>query len=127
MNLLLDTHALLWWQLDDPRLGPRTRAMIEDASIVFVSIASLWEIVIKSRLGKLRVDVGEVQQLLVRDQMQPLPILPAHLAALAKLTAHHRDPLDHMLIAQAITEKTVLVSQDRWVSAYPVTGRRCSE
>ena len=61
MKLLLDTHALLWWLADDDRLGTRARALIEDpANDVLVSVASLWEIVVKVRVGKLEADVGEV-------------------------------------------------------------------
>lgn len=129
MRLLLDTHALLWWLADDERLGGRARGLIGDPeNAVFVSVASLWEIVVKARVGKLDADIVEVLTAVERDDFTLLDITPAHLATLARLPAHadHRDPFDHLLIAQAITEEATFVSQDRNVPRYPVARIACA-
>ena len=127
MRLLLDTHALLWWLADDPRLGPRARTLIADpGNDILVSAASLWEIVVKSRIGKLDASIEAVERALLRDSFERLAISPAHLASLAALPAHHRDPFDHLLIAQAIGEDATLVSEDRNMGLYDVRVLACS-
>jgi PIN domain nuclease of toxin-antitoxin system len=126
LRLLLDTHALLWWLLDDAELPGSARRAIEKAEAVYVSSASVWEIAIKQRLGKLpelAVSVAEIPELIVQCRFMPLPISDRHAAAVALLPAHHRDPFDHMLIAQAQAEKLVLVSRDPRLAAYGVTLR----
>ena len=121
MKLLLDTHALLWWLADDPQLGPRTRGLIEDpANDVLVSIASLWEIAVKLRVGKLHADLDAIMDAAKHEGFVILGITPGHLLALAKLPMHHRDPFDHLLIAQAITENAVFLSEDSHAAKYPV-------
>jgi PIN domain nuclease of toxin-antitoxin system len=128
VKLLLDTHALLWWLADDDRLGTRARALIEDPiNDVLVSLASLWEIVVKVRVGKLEADVEEVAAAVDRDGFALLGIGVAHLTALATLPARHRDPFDHLLIAQAIAEDAIFVSDDRHVPDYPVKLAPCSD
>lgn len=128
MKLLLDTHALLWWLADDDRLGTRARALIEDpASDVLVSVVSLWEVAVKTRVGKLEADVVEVAAAVEAGGFALLGIDVAHLAALATLPARHRDPFDHLLIAQAIAEDAAFLSDDRHVPDYPSRFVRCSE
>jgi PIN domain nuclease of toxin-antitoxin system len=126
VKLLLDTHALLWWLSDDDRLGPEVREHIADpANEVLVSVASLWEIVVKVRIGKLDVDIGAVERVIAGGDFERLAITPAHLALLAELPAHHRDPFDHLLIAQAISTDSVVVTDDRRMPLYPVQTMRC--
>ncbi len=121
MRLLLDTHILLWWLSDDPRLGVRQRGLIADpAQDVLVSVVSLWEIVVKRRIGKLTADIGEVMDAGERAGFVRLGIEPRHLQVLAELPTHHRDPFDHLLIAQAIAEDVVFVTDDRHAVRYPV-------
>ncbi|MDO9707077.1 type II toxin-antitoxin system VapC family toxin [Paracraurococcus lichenis] len=121
MKLLLDTHVLLWWLMDDPRLGAATRGLIADpANEVWVSAGSLWEIVVKQRVGKLEGDIREIVAEVRRNGFRMLDIAPAHLAVLAGLPAHHRDPFDHLLIAQAIAEGAGFVTQDGRSGQYPV-------
>jgi len=128
VKLLLDTHALLWWLADDDRLGPRARALIEDpANDVLVSVASLWEIVVKLRTGKLEADPGKVVAGAQRDGFTLLVIGVAHLMVLAQLPARHREPFDHMLIAQAIAEDATFLSEDRHVPDYPARHVTCSD
>jgi PIN domain nuclease of toxin-antitoxin system len=121
VRLLLDTHALLWWLSDDPTLGAKARDLIADpANDVAVSTASLWELVIKARIGKLEADITEVERAIDQEGFQRLGIEPEHLAELARLPTHHRDPFDHLLIAQARSEKLQLISADRHFAAYEV-------
>lgn len=130
MRLLLDTHALLWWLADSDPLGHRARALIADpGNDVLVSVASLWEIVVKVRIGKLQADIAEIDAALARDRFMRLDIRPAHLAVLGGLPMHpdHRDPFDHLLVAQAISEDATFVSEDRHAPRYPVRLVTCSD
>lgn len=126
MKLLLDTHALLWWLTDDARLGRTARTLIEDpANDVLVSVGSLWEIVVKCRIGKLQADIGEILDALPREGFALLAIAASHLTALAALPQHHRDPFNHLLIAQAIAEGAGFVTADRNAARYPVERIDC--
>ena len=127
MRLLLDTHALLWWLSDDARLGSQARGLIADPGHdVLVSVVSLWEITLKARIGKLNADIREIFEAIDRQGFVSIEIGRVHLATLAGLPVHHRDPFDHLLIAQAIVEGATLVSDDRTVSLYPVQTVPCS-
>lgn len=130
MKLLLDTHALLWWLGDDGRLGRQARDLIADPSNdALVSTVSLWEISVKVRIGKLDADVAEIGDAVVRDGFRLLDIRLAHLCALGGLPRYpdHRDPFDHLLIAQALAEDAAFASEDRHVGRYPVRRVACSE
>lgn len=121
MKVLLDTHVLLWWLADDHRLGPRARELIGDpGNDVLVSVVSLWEIAVKIRVGKLRGDFGEVADAVEREGFVLLAIGLASLRELMGLPMHHRDPFDHLLIAQAVSEQAVFISEDRDILKYPV-------
>ena len=128
MRLLLDTHALLWSLNDDPALGAKARALISDPSNdVLVSVASLWEIVVKMRVGKLAADIEEIDAAIDSQGFDRLDIAVPHLAELAALPQHHRDPFDHLLIAQARAEQLTLVSRDSSFPAYGVPLLRADE
>ena len=128
MRLLLDTHALLWSMTDDPRLGAKARALISDpANLVLVSMACLWEIAIKVRLGKLEADLDEIDSAIDAQGFDRLDIALPHLQALATLPTHHRDPFDHLLIAQAQSEQLTFVTNDRHASLYPIAVVRCAQ
>ncbi|MBB5045078.1 PIN domain-containing protein [Shinella fusca] len=119
MRLLLDTHTLLWWLNDDEKLGGRSRSLIGDpANDVLVSAVSLREITVKLRIGKLDADISEILGILPGEGFQRLDITDAHLIALAGLAIHHRDPFDHLLMAQALAEGAHFVSEDRNVPLY---------
>ena len=118
-RLLLDTHTLLWWAEDNPRLPPATDARIRRADLALVSIASAWEIAIKTSLGRLAVPMA-VEDILDEAGFVLLPVTFAHAAEVAKLPHHHRDPFDRMLVAQARTERLALVSPDRVFRKYDV-------
>jgi PIN domain nuclease of toxin-antitoxin system len=128
VKLLLDTHALLWWLADDQRLGPAARDLIEDpGNDVLVSIVSLWEIVVKVRVGKLHADIGAIANAIRRQGFIMLEISTPHLLGLAALPIHHRDPFDHLLIAQAVAEQATLMSDDRHTAQYPVQSVPCRD
>jgi PIN domain nuclease of toxin-antitoxin system len=121
MRILLDTHALLWWLSDDPALGPRARDQIGDIdNDIIVSAASMWEIAIKRRLGKIEADVVEIETEIAKQGMIRLGIEAAHLVELIKLPDHHRDPFDRMLVAQARTEDAGLMTVDPQIARYSV-------
>jgi PIN domain nuclease of toxin-antitoxin system len=127
MKFLLDTHALLWWLADDSQLGRQARELIEDpGNDVLVSVVSLWEIAVKTRIGTLQADISEITDAVEREEFTVLDIGMTHLLTLAGLATHHRDPFDHLLIAQAITEDATFVSEDRNTARYPVRMVTCS-
>jgi PIN domain nuclease of toxin-antitoxin system len=119
MKLLLDTHAVLWWQSDDRRLPKATRAAIATADVVWVSAASGWEVAINQGLGRLRL-AEPFAITVAADDFTELPITLMHAARLATLPPRHRDPFDRMLVAQALIEKATLVSKDRALAAYGI-------
>lgn len=120
MRLLLDTHTLLWWHEQSPKLSPRARSAIGDVgNEILVSIATAWEIVVKQALGKLQLS-ADLREVIDSENFEMLPIEFAHLDALASLPMLHRDPFDRMLVAQALAEGLPLITGDRALRPYPV-------
>ena len=124
MNLLLDTHALLWWLFGDPKFSSKARTAIEKSDQrVWVSSASAWEITTKVRIGKLP-EIGDVAEKLPaylrRERFEALPISLDHALAAGTLPGPHKDPFDRMLIAQARIEKLRVVSIDSVFKQYGV-------
>lgn len=119
MRLLLDTHVILWWQVDDPRLGMEAREAIATADLVWVSAVSGWEASIKTALGRLRL-VEPFPLLVGTNDFTELSVTLAHTDRLAALPPHHADPFDRLLAAQALTEQAVLVTHDRAFAPYGV-------
>ena len=124
MRLLIDTHAFLWYLLDDARLGATPKSLISDPDTdVEVSPATLWEIAIKVSLNKysLPEPLGEfLEREIAANQFRILAIAPRHVAPLASLPFYHRDPFDRLIIAQAIVEDIPVVSRDTSFDDYPV-------
>ena len=118
MKLLLDTHILLWLMQDVPQLSPAARRLILDAESVYVSSVSLWEVAIKRSLGKLRLDLDELDRHLAASAIQALGVSWAHARQLRQLPAHHGDPFDRMLIAQAMAEPLHLLTHDIALAPY---------
>jgi PIN domain nuclease of toxin-antitoxin system len=119
-TLLLDTHVLLWWLADDPRLTPTMRDGIADPSTaVLVSAASAWEAASKAAVGKLTVPDG-LRQELERQGFDELPVTVEDGLAAGALPRHHADPFDRMLIAQAARRRLVVVTADRRFADYDV-------
>lgn len=125
MKLLLDTHTFLWWVADDAALSRRARAAIADAgNECLLSLASCWEMAIKLSLGKLTLD-GKLDRFLpeqlAANGFLTLPVELAHVARVADLPFHHRDPFDRLLAAQALEEAVPIVSADTVFRHYGVT------
>ncbi len=118
MRLIIDTHALLWLMGGSPRLKPKARALIDSASEVFVSSASIWEIAIKHQLGKIEEDPEEIAERFEEAGLHELPVFMRHAVAAGKLPLLHRDPFDRLLVAQAITEPMRLLTADARLAAY---------
>lgn len=123
MNLLLDTHVLIWWLQDSDKLGRRARhAILRPGAAVFISSACIWEISIKSALGRLKLkeSLGKYIPDLVAGGFHHLPINFEHALAVRDLPPHHSDPFDRMLIAQAQCEDLTLMTVDPAITPYDV-------
>ena len=121
MNLLLDTHAFLWYYTGNPELSQNARQAIADpANDFFVSVASLWGIAIKNSLGKLDLDAP--LEVFFKDVVQKgfnlMPLDLAHILQSASLPFHHRDPFDRIIIGQAVAEHMAVVSKDPLFQPY---------
>lgn len=116
LKLLLDTHTLLWWWKDDPRLSKRAaKAIADETNAVLVSAVSAWEIATKHRIGKLpgaERAIGEFNQLIVTDGFEHLTVSFQHAIRAGGFAIEHRDPFDRMLAAQSIIEGATLVTND---------------
>jgi len=120
VNLLLDTHVLLWWLDDHPALTTSCRsAMADGNNLVFVSAAVIWEIRIKQALGKLKIP-SAFREILDQQSFNWLSITVEHAHALESLPAHHRDPFDRMLAAQARVEGFTVVTHDAVFRKYKI-------
>lgn len=120
MNLLLDTHIVLWWLEDSEHLPLTARAAIADGNhVCLVSSVSLWEIAIKQSLGKLTIAETYPEEL-AREGFRELPVSWLHAREIVQLPEHHRDPVDRMLIAQALVESLTLVTADPDIQKYDV-------
>jgi PIN domain nuclease of toxin-antitoxin system len=120
VNLLLDTHVLIWWD-EGRKLTGEARRAIEEADTVYVSAASAWEVAIKIGLGRLR-PTRTVRQAVEESGFMELPITFGHAERVAGLPAHHRDPFDRLLIAQAEVEGLTLVTRDPVFRRYEVAS-----
>ena len=125
MKLLLDTHVLVWWLKDDPKLGPGPRALIANGSVeVLFSAASCWEASIKHRSGKFELPGSTLFRMASDAGLVFIGIESDHLAQLESLPtfAKHGDPFDHLLVAQTFVEDAALMTADRKMPQY---GVRC--
>lgn len=118
MRLLIDTHVFLWAMAGDSKLSKQAQATMLGAEVVFVSAASIWEVAIKSGLGKLDADVTELVAGMTDAGFRELPVTAAHAAAVRDLPDIHRDPFDRLLVAQAVTEPLRLLTDDDIVAKY---------
>jgi len=124
MRLLLDTHLVLWWEANHPRLPKRvTELVCNEAEAVFVSRASLWEIAIKISIGRLKMDIARFTHNVEQHGFEWLDIKNDHLLAVATLPAFddHRNPFDRLLAAQSQTEPLVLLTADSALARYGST------
>jgi PIN domain nuclease of toxin-antitoxin system len=120
MNLLLDTHALLWWLDDHPSMSEKAKESISDGmNSVFVSAAVIWEIEIKKALGKLRIP-SDFHDVLAQQPFERLPVTVEHAHEVGSLPNFHRDPFDRMVIAQARVEGFIVVTRDPVFKRYKI-------
>ncbi len=118
MRLLLDTHIFLWVVKNDRRLSKAIRSKMLNATDVYVSSASIWEMAIKAKLKKLDVDADQMVEAIAESGFIELPITVRHTAAVFHLPAIHRDPFDRILIAQAISEPLTFLTADKELKKY---------
>ena len=123
-RLLLDTHLVLWWLNGDPRLPqPVVERVQAPEAEVFVSQASLWEMAIKVSVGRLQVDLAELERQVPLQGFRWLPISNAHVLAVGNLESDgvHRDPFDRLLVCQSRVEPMLLLSVDSQLRSYGAT------
>jgi len=121
VNLLLDTHFLLWAAFDQHKVNGPARSLIADPeNALWFSVASLWEVAIKRGLGRasFQIDAGVLRAGLLASGYAELPVEGRHVLGLSILPRHHGDPFDRMLVAQAATEGMRLLTVDRRLEAY---------
>ncbi|MCY7348577.1 MAG: type II toxin-antitoxin system VapC family toxin [Pyrinomonadaceae bacterium] len=122
MNLLLDTHIFIWWEIEIYKLSAKRLQILEDEdNVLFLSLASLWELQLKIQNGKFEFpkplpEIIRGQQNI--NDLRILPITSAHIYELENLPFHHKDPFDRLLISQATVEDYTLVTDDPKFSAY---------
>lgn len=118
---LLDTHLVYWWMTADARLGTPAQRIITESEIV-VSVASVWEMILKNSRGKLPLPQGSIAEQLELQGFNVLPILPRHVEAVRLLLSTHNDPFDLLLIAQAQDERITLLTRDSVILGLKMDG-----
>lgn len=119
-RLLLDAHAVVWWDNGSPVLGENAKKAIRNANSVFVSAVSEWELAIKAGLGKVALQ-RSILEAVVDAGFEPLAISFEHAQAVRRLRPIHKDPFDRLLVAVALVEGLTLVSSDTFLAQYPIT------
>jgi PIN domain nuclease of toxin-antitoxin system len=123
MKALLDTHTFLWAIAGDDRLSRRARQLYTGSTDLWLSVVSVWEILIKVQAGRFHLPEPAGPYLvrkLAKDRIGVLPTTLNHVLRTESLPLHHRDPFDRLLIAQSIEEKWPIITADPWFSRYPV-------
>ena len=118
MKLLLDTHILIWTLSSPDLLSEEAKQFIQEAKMLYVSSASLWEMSIKASIGKLEVNLSELKKQLTSLGINELMISWEHALLTETLPWHHKDPFDRLLIAQAMSEPLVLLTNDKVLAKY---------
>ncbi len=120
MRLLLDTHLILWWEAGSEKLPVELGTLVGEADTVFISRASLWEVVIKVSIGKLGLNVERFTVNIEKHGFEWLDIRNAHLLSIARLPLFddHRDPFDRLLVAQSLSEPLLLLTADKRLARY---------
>jgi PIN domain nuclease of toxin-antitoxin system len=125
MRLLLDTHTFIWWDSEPGKLSSKALALCQDRSnTILLSVASVWEMQIKSQLSKLKLNSSlreVIESQCKTNDLEVLPVDLEHVLALETLPTPHKDPFDRLLIAQANAENAILLSNDPLFQQYPVT------
>ena len=120
MKYLVDTHIFIWWMKQDKRIKKEIKSILQDPqNYIYLSIATVWEIVIKKKIGKLKIP-HDWKVTLKESNFLLLPISLEHVYKLENLPLHHRDPFDRMLVSQAIVENATLITGDNKLWQYDV-------
>ncbi|MEH2316088.1 type II toxin-antitoxin system VapC family toxin [Nostoc sp.] len=122
MRQLLDTHIFIWFVMGDSRISVSLKSQIENNENL-LSIASVWEMAIKHSIRKLNFGLAFdefIEQQIIRNGIELLPITIHHITIVATLPLHHRDPFDRILIAQSVVENIPILSADKTFDAYPI-------
>ncbi|MCR5788824.1 MAG: type II toxin-antitoxin system VapC family toxin [Lachnospiraceae bacterium] len=119
---LIDTHVLIWSLFDAGKLSDQAEHIITNSNMIYVSIASLWEIAIKQSIGKIEIQstLQEIADQCSKSQIDVLNILPVHLDVIKQLPRIHNDPFDRLIIAQAVTEGLTLITKDTYIPQYDI-------
>jgi len=123
MKALLDTHTFLWAIAEEGKLSRQAQQIYTGSNDLWLSVASVWEILIKAQAGKLPLPQPSGRYLvkkLAKDRIEVLPITLNHVLRTEALPLHHRDPFDRLLIAQSIEEGWPIITADPWFARYPV-------
>ncbi|MCC5601800.1 type II toxin-antitoxin system VapC family toxin [Nostoc favosum] len=123
MKVLLDTHIFIWWDSEPEKLSPNILSLLQRTDTkLYASVVSLWEIQIKSQLGKLTLSqsLEDIYNSQSKNGISFLSVIPAHVLNLNTLPLHHKDPFDRMLISQALVEGLTLISIDQIFKLYDV-------
>jgi PIN domain nuclease of toxin-antitoxin system len=124
VKLLLDTHTFLWWNEASSRLSRKAHGLISDpANVLYLSVVSAWEIILKSGTGKLKLPSAGavyVPSRLTHYGIEALPLILDHVLAADALPAHHRDPFDRMLVAQCQMERLPILTHDPQIRRYGI-------
>lgn len=122
MKVLFDTHAFLWALSEPHRLSPKARNFLVEGNRPLVSVATIWEIVIKVQKGKLGLDssANTLKQAISDLAAELLPIRLEHVLGILRLRDHHKDPFDRLLVAQALSEGAAIATADEFIRLYPV-------
>src|SRR3990167_9703339 len=118
MKILLDTHILIWSLSSPELLSEKAKKYIQDSSMLYVSAASLWEMSIKTSIGKLELNLSELKKQLTVLGVNELMISWEHALLTETLPWHHKDPFDRLLIAQAMSEPLILLTNDKLLAQY---------
>jgi len=118
VRLLLDTNIFLWVVGRSPRLSDRGKEYLKSANAIYVSSATIWEIAIKVRLGKLHADPDALINMIEASGFEEFPVLARHAVGVARMPLHHGDPFDRLLVAQAFTESMHLLTADEKLLEY---------
>jgi len=123
MDLLLDTHALIWYREGSSNILLKTRTLISDTrNNIFISIASIWELTIKQSIGKIELNtsIEELYLSFIKNNYTILPIKIEYLSVLKLLPDYHKDPFDRLLIATAIAQNIPVITKDQYFNNYPI-------
>jgi len=118
MRLLLDTQIVYWFYYEKRNVPQRAYDLMNEAQTVFVSAASVWEMAIKVRIGKLNANPRQMTQLMEAAGFDELPVFSRHTMQVADMPLHHADPFDRLLVAQAVSEQLNLVTTDALLKQY---------